>query len=112
MIKIKCRCGQSERNFKFDIGPFYIEECCEKAGYDALGNKKEEGMSNEELNELAQNLDGAEDLQIKDEASLDQQTEAEKEEDKPEESKPEEKKPEAKTLKPKLPKPNKPNKAE
>lgn len=39
MFKIKCRCGTGEQSFKFDIGPFYIDECCTAAGYDELGNK-------------------------------------------------------------------------
>lgn len=35
-----CRCGQSSNMFKRDIGPFYIEECCEAKGYDFKGNLK------------------------------------------------------------------------
>lgn len=41
MHKKMCRCGKQTKNFKFDIGPFFITECCTKAGYDHLGNRKE-----------------------------------------------------------------------
>jgi len=37
MFKVKCRCAKSEKNFKFEIGPFYMDECCKSAGYDDLG---------------------------------------------------------------------------
>lgn len=37
MVKIKCACGTSEKSFKKDIGPFYVDECCLKNGYDDLG---------------------------------------------------------------------------
>ena len=40
MKNIKCRCGEQNKNFKYDIGPFYIAECCEAKGYDAKGNLK------------------------------------------------------------------------
>lgn len=39
MFRVKCKCGDSEMNFKADIGPFYITECCEKAGYDEKGER-------------------------------------------------------------------------
>lgn len=29
MFKIRCRCGKSEKNFKFNIGPYFVNECCE-----------------------------------------------------------------------------------
>lgn len=35
-----CRCGKSKKNFKMDIGDFFIDDCCIEAGYDELGNKK------------------------------------------------------------------------
>lgn len=37
MFKKQCRCGAIEKSFKIDIGPFFISECCEKAGYDEKG---------------------------------------------------------------------------
>ena len=37
MYKKKCRCEATEKNFKFDIGEFFVNECCEKAGYDEKG---------------------------------------------------------------------------
>lgn len=39
MFKKNCRCGASNKNFKFDIGPFFIDACCTQAGYDDLGNR-------------------------------------------------------------------------
>lgn len=33
-----CYCGKSNKNFSIDIGPNYLGECCEEAGYDHLGN--------------------------------------------------------------------------
>jgi hypothetical protein len=41
MIEISCRCGASKKRFNINIGPFYIAECCEEAGYDHLGNRKD-----------------------------------------------------------------------
>lgn len=41
MFKRKCKCNKSEKNFKMDIGPFFVNECCVESGYDELGNKKE-----------------------------------------------------------------------
>jgi outer membrane biosynthesis protein TonB len=41
LINIKCRCGATSISFQKNIGPFYIDECCTKAGYDHLGNKAE-----------------------------------------------------------------------
>lgn len=38
----KCRCGTQTQNFKNDIGPFFIGECCKAKGYDELGNKEGE----------------------------------------------------------------------
>lgn len=40
MIEKTCRCKKSKKNFRIDIGPFFIGECCVEAGYDELGNKK------------------------------------------------------------------------
>ena len=41
MHKVTCKCGQTKMNFKQKI-PFFIGECCEKAGYDYKGDKMEE----------------------------------------------------------------------
>ena len=30
MITKKCKCGKSEKNFQFDIGEFFMGECCEE----------------------------------------------------------------------------------
>tara|TARA_R110000868_G_C10973188_1_gene771586 strand:+ start:106778 stop:107173 length:396 start_codon:yes stop_codon:yes gene_type:complete len=48
MFKIKCRCGSSEKSFKIDIGEFFMNECCFKAGYDAQGNKEGEEQESED----------------------------------------------------------------
>ncbi len=37
MFSVKCRCGKSEKTFQNDVGPFFIAECCEEAGYDHMG---------------------------------------------------------------------------
>jgi hypothetical protein len=37
MIEKSCACGKSKKNFKMDIGPFYVADCCKDAGYDDLG---------------------------------------------------------------------------
>lgn len=77
MYMITCRCGKSQKNFKFNIGDFYIEDCCEAAGYDSLGNKAQTGMSDAELDALTKDLDSATDLVITDELSLDAHLEQE-----------------------------------
>ena len=80
MFKKSCRCGASEKNFKMDIGAFFIGECCELAGYDAFGQKTKEALSNEEIAAMAQDLAGADDLMIKDEPQVDAAPEDESEE--------------------------------
>lgn len=49
MIEKSCRCGKSKKNFKMDIGPFYIDECCIEAGYDDLGNLKKKAEDQKEI---------------------------------------------------------------
>ena|SRR5690242_8526210 len=40
MLKeISCRCGESKKRFHLNLD-FYIDECCEKAGFDHLGRNK------------------------------------------------------------------------
>lgn len=46
MFKKKCVCGIANKNFKYDIGEFYVDECCKSAGYDDLGNRKSSGPGN------------------------------------------------------------------
>lgn len=41
MFEIPCKCGKTKKTFKKLIGEFYIDDCCEAAGYDAWGNKTE-----------------------------------------------------------------------
>lgn len=40
MQEKSCRCGASKKRFKMDIGPFYVGECCNAAGFDELGRPK------------------------------------------------------------------------
>lgn len=40
MFNKTCKCGQSHKNFKVDIGPFFVGECCALNGYDDFGNLK------------------------------------------------------------------------
>lgn len=62
MIEKTCRCGKTKKNFKVDIGPFFVDECCIEAGYDEVGNLKKKPMdltglpSQEELEQQAANL--------------------------------------------------------
>lgn len=43
MFKKNCACGKANKNFKYDIGTFYVDECCKAAGYDDLGQRKSSG---------------------------------------------------------------------
>lgn len=43
MFNVKCACGKANKNFKYDIGPMYVDECCKAAGYDDLGKRKSSG---------------------------------------------------------------------
>lgn len=56
MFEKSCRCGNIKKNFRIDIGPFFIDECCVKAGFDYLGNKVEPLLTSEEL-ERAESLE-------------------------------------------------------
>lgn len=39
MVKVMCRCKRSYKIFKKDLNmPFFIDECCEAAGYDFKGD--------------------------------------------------------------------------
>lgn len=49
-----CRCGKTQKNFKMDIGPFFINKCCKEAGYDVHGKKAEDAVEQvKEANEMA-----------------------------------------------------------
>jgi uncharacterized membrane protein YqiK len=37
MFEKTCRCGKSKKNFKIDIGDFFVDDCCLEAGYNELG---------------------------------------------------------------------------
>lgn len=52
MFKKNCRCGASNKNFKFDIGPFFIDACCTQAGYDDLGNRAAVKQAEQNLQKL------------------------------------------------------------
>lgn len=51
MFKTKCRCGTSEMSFKKFVGEFYIDTCCQIAGYDHLGNLKKGRKKGKDLPE-------------------------------------------------------------
>ena len=40
MYNRPCRCGKIKKNFKHDIGPFFMGDCCFEAGYDIYGYKE------------------------------------------------------------------------
>lgn len=75
MYTKKCRCGEQTKNFKIDIGPFFIDECCTAAGYDHLGKKaidtKDLGIDSTKLDEKLES-DETKNLEIQDDSSLDQ----------------------------------------
>ncbi len=73
MFEKSCRCGKSKMNFKIDIGPFYVTDCCEAEGYDAEGNKALKELTDEEKDLAAQaaNSSDAENLTITDDSNLD-----------------------------------------
>ncbi len=54
MYQKECRCGKSKKQFKADIGPFFINGCCKLAGYDIYG-KKGEGSGEAEKKAEAEN---------------------------------------------------------
>lgn len=82
-----CRCGKTQKNFFFDIGEFFIEECCVEAGYDHKGDRVvtkplpvkyiaevPEGKTVQEVEDeiLSQIKNDAEVLTLVDDAMLDQ----------------------------------------
>lgn len=79
MYLTKCACGDSEKNFKVEIGPFYVGECCEAKGYDHLGQKPQEpGMSTEETSDLMKELDSqANELIVEAESTSDEESDQE-----------------------------------
>lgn len=77
MIEKSCRCGQIKKNFRIDIGPFFIGECCIEAGYNHLGKKleaKDLGLTEDQVKSA---LESGESLEIKDDPSLDAEPEVE-----------------------------------
>lgn len=56
MFKVTCVCGDSEKSFKKNIGPFFVNTCCEKKGYDCRGKLPED--YEREAEELANQLTG------------------------------------------------------
>ncbi len=76
MYAIKCRCGAQTKNFKHNIGAFYMDRCCEDAGYNSEGvmTKSEPGPK---LEDVQQNTPRAEDeVPTKSEDSVEAQAEA------------------------------------
>jgi hypothetical protein len=73
MFEKSCRCGKSKKSFKFDIGEFFIDDCCTEAGYDEQGNRAQNELSEEEkaLAAAAANAPEADSLQSNDDPSLD-----------------------------------------
>lgn len=66
MFEKPCRCAKQKKNFRLDIGPFFIDDCCIEAGYDELGNKAEPLLTPEELQR-------AETLEVVDHPELDKE---------------------------------------
>lgn len=56
MKEISCRCGKTKKNFKFDIGPFFIAECCEEAGFNHLGELSKEKKAKAEIEDILQEI--------------------------------------------------------
>ena len=80
MFMKTCRCGKTKKNFKFDIGPFFVDECCIEAGFDELGKKKLDlqdiGLNTDELaNQI--NSDATSQLEVQDEGEQPEETTAE-----------------------------------
>lgn len=42
MFLISCKCGQSSKNFKVDIGTNFFDECCLKAGFSEISEQVQE----------------------------------------------------------------------
>lgn len=70
MFEKSCRCGATKKNFKIDIGEFFIDECCTKAGYDHMGKKavdlEDLGLDKDKLDQQL-NSDDTQKLEIQDE---------------------------------------------
>lgn len=49
MIEISCRCGAAKKRFKYDIGEFFINDCCSEAGFNHLGQRQ--GQTSESSSE-------------------------------------------------------------
>src|SRR5690606_23594254 len=49
MFEKPCVCGKSKKNFKNDIGPFFVNECCTEAGYDEFGKLKKKELDIKDL---------------------------------------------------------------
>lgn len=73
MYEKTCRCGKSKANFKIDIGPFFINDCCTEAGYDVQGNLPQKELTEEEraLAAAAANSPDADNLTVNDDSTLD-----------------------------------------
>lgn len=82
MFEKSCRCGKTKKNFKVDIGEFFINDCCTEAGYDHLGKKaidaEDLGLNKDQLNNQL-NSQETQNLQIEDEGEqpdpIEEQTE-------------------------------------
>lgn len=79
MIEKTCRCGKTKKNFKIDIGPFFIDQCCTEAGYDHLGNKFEPESVKLDAKQLKNDLESpaTQALEIVDDPKNDQDEEVE-----------------------------------
>lgn len=66
MIEKTCRCGKTKKSFSVDIGPFFIAECCEEAGYNHLGERFEPEQVGLDSDEVKTAIDAAGSLQVVD----------------------------------------------
>lgn len=81
MIEKSCRCGKIKKNFKIDIGPFFIADCCTEAGYDHLGNRFEPETIGLDKVELEKAIESSDSLQIIDEGEQEESSEEVKSEE-------------------------------
>lgn len=71
MMEKTCRCGKTKKNFKVDIGPFFIAECCTESGYNHLGERFEPEDLGLKTEDVEKALETAGSLQVVDDPSLD-----------------------------------------
>lgn len=81
MFTKKCFCGERTKNFKVDIGPGYMDNCCKSKGYNVKGELEGKPQNDEPEAVVEESKEAQEDMQQAAEITNEEAQDAKKEPD-------------------------------